>query len=67
MSSNITLQNLVWAFNEWQRRYIDAPEEFESQWETIRKFLAEDTGNNDDISVGHEQAAYLLSLIEQRG
>lgn len=67
MLSDYTVNDLVWAFNEWQRRYIDAPEEFESQWETIRQFLSEDKGdNNDEISVGHEQAAYLLSIIDER-
>lgn len=47
------------AFNEWMRRYIEEPERFRREWESIEQFKAE--GANP--TYGDRCAAYLAELM----
>ncbi len=52
------------AFNEWMRRYIQEPERFEAEFQTVLDFMAdEDEGKEPDY--GSAQAAYLQQLIDE--
>ena len=60
-----TQAEMAWAFNEWTRRYIDNPEDFAREWETVLEFIEDDTFDNNTIDLGKRQAAYLVSLINE--
>lgn len=48
-------------FNEWQRRYIDDPSKFESDWASIKATMAE-LEAGEEPSYGASCAAYLAAL-----
>lgn len=49
------------AINEWMRRYIEDPDAFKTEFNSVADFRA--AGNEPDY--GERQAAYLLSLCQQ--
>lgn len=49
------------AFDEWMRRYIDHPEEYEREFETVLYFLEEKAGGKP-VSYGRACDAYLALL-----
>ena len=55
---------MVAAFNEWMRRYIEEPERYEREIQTVRQFLEED-GLYVEASYGRECAAYLIRLSKE--
>lgn len=57
-----TLARLAAAFNEWQRRFIANPADFESEAETIGRFVMDLNGGKTP-SLGERQAAYLMMLM----
>lgn len=54
----------VRATNEWMRRYIEEPEKFNREFETIGLFLAEENANIQP-SYGERCEAYLEKLVEE--
>lgn len=55
---------LALSFNEWQRRYIANPDEFEREFESVQRFCAfVDAGRTPDY--GETCAAYLCSLMPE--
>lgn len=46
------------AFNEWMRRYIEDPERYNREFQSVEKFRAE----GDSPSYGYDCAAYLEKL-----
>jgi hypothetical protein len=57
----IDQDTLAAAFNEWMRRYIEEPERFAHEIQTVRQFMATMADGNEP-SYGDECAAYLLEL-----
>jgi hypothetical protein len=52
------------AFNEWQRRYIEEPERFMTEWACIKKTLAERV---DGLvpTYGERCVAYLDNILNE--
>ncbi len=50
------------AFDEWMRRYIEHPEQFAREWQTVGKFLAEHEAGSVP-TYGKQSAAYLQKLV----
>lgn len=59
----LTQEVIAFAFNEWMRRYTEEPKEFQREWQTISKFLAEKSAG-ETPSYGACSAAYLLQLAK---
>lgn len=55
-------EGIVAAFNQWQQNYIDDPEKFKGEWESIREFL--DTPAGTTPSYGQNCVAYLEHLLD---
>ncbi len=55
---------LVAALNEWMRRYIDHPEQYENDL-TIAQRFAQDEAGDDEPSYGRVCAALLFNLTEE--
>ena len=65
MAKGLYTQNeMVWAFNEWQRRYVEDPEGFEHSWVSVMNYLDGDPDNNVNDH-GVRQAAYFVSLLNE--
>lgn len=58
----LTQEELAAAFNEWMRRYIETPEEFEREFQSITKYL-KDAAGGQTPTYGDECAAYLLKIV----
>lgn len=54
----------VKTFNEWMRRYIDEPEQFQREFQSVVEFLA-DTANGREPSYGESCAAYQFKLLDE--
>lgn len=62
-----TREERVAASNEWMRRYIEEPESFEREWQTVSTYLKEQA-NNLPLTYGDRCEAYLEFLMaEARG
>ena len=59
------LKKVAAAFNEWQRRYLAHPEQFEGEMETIVRSLKEHSEGREP-TYGEVCAAYLDKLIFQK-
>lgn len=57
-----TEKTITDAFNEWMRRYIDEPERYQREFQSVVEFLAEDN-NGLEPSYGQYCYAYLTELI----
>jgi GrpB-like predicted nucleotidyltransferase (UPF0157 family) len=57
-------QKLAAAFNEWMRRYIEHPEQFLREFQTVKEFLKEQK-DGSVLSYGDECAEYLLKIMEE--
>jgi hypothetical protein len=55
---------MIAAFNEWMRRYIEEPDRFRREWETVGEFIQE-RGQGKPPSYGQVCAAYLQQLIAE--
>jgi hypothetical protein len=51
-------------FNEWMRRFIEEPDRFEREFETVNDFLA-DEANGKDPSYGETSSAYMAQLAKE--
>jgi hypothetical protein len=52
------------AFNEWMRRYIDHPEQFAREWQTVSNFLNEANAGQEP-SYGQVSVAYIRKIIAE--
>ncbi len=50
------------AFNEWMRRYTEDPDQFEREFQSVRRFLCERAAA-EEPSYGECCAAYLTELM----
>lgn len=50
------------AFNEWMRQYVEEPEAFSSEWESIKEFL-QNEANGQEPDYGVRCAALLEKLM----
>jgi hypothetical protein len=55
----MTKEQMAMCFNEWMQRYVDDPQSFEVEFQTVARFLTE-----DDPTYGDECAAYMFSILE---
>jgi hypothetical protein len=59
-------QNVVRVINEWLRRFIEHPEQYQREFEEVTKFLAE-TARGETPTYGDECAAYMQHLADELG
>lgn len=59
---NFTTPDLQWAFNEWMRRYIKNPEEFEREFQTVQAFQ----NSKGKPNYGKDCTNYLAKLLAER-
>ena len=64
MEPSLGHSDLIYAFNEWLRRYMENPDEFEHEWSTIQDFINE--GEADDASYGKSCTTLLFKIIAER-
>ena len=55
------MANRARAFNEWMRRFIEAPEQFEREWQSVEEFLT-DVADGREPSYGESCDAYLAKI-----
>lgn len=55
---------LTQAFNEWMRRYIEEPERFKREWESVLEYT-DDIANEETPCYGRICAQYLEQLCEE--
>lgn len=63
-SLDITEEQHVILSNEWMRRYIEEPERYEREWETVTRFLKEEKKGKEP-SYGENCNAYLKELRDE--
>lgn len=61
----MTNEQMVKAFNEWMRRFIDEPDRFDREFRTVNKFLA-DEAEGREPSYGETSAMYLTQLVSEQ-
>lgn len=52
------------AFNEWMRRFIEDPENYEREFESVREFEKQENAG-EEPSYGQCCGAYLRKLMEE--
>ena len=57
-------QLMAAAFNEWMRRFIEEPERFEHEFQTVSTFQRED-GSGREPSYGQTSTAYLHDIAAE--
>ena len=60
----MTEQEMAKVLNEWQRKYIENPEEFKAEFRTVIEYLAE-LNIGRVPSYGEECAAYMVKLLSE--
>jgi hypothetical protein len=60
----MTPEQIAKALNEWMRRYIDDPNAFDAEFETVGQFL-KDENEGKEPSYGENGAAYMKKLLEE--
>ena len=64
MGDKPTREEIVAAFNEWMRRYIEEPEKFSREWQEVHDFLeVQKTGGTP--SYGNTCEAFLTRLVNE--
>jgi len=59
--TTFTVGDLQWAFNEWMRRYIANPEEFEREFRSVQVFLRQ----KGEPNYGKDCTAYVCKLLRE--
>lgn len=59
---NFTSPDLQWAFNEWMKRYIETPEDFEREFQAVQGFQS----SKGKPSYGKNCTNYLAKLIAEK-
>jgi hypothetical protein len=62
VDETFTPSTLQWAFNEWMRRYIKNPEDFEREFQSVQSFQS----SNGKPSYGRDCTNYLAKLIADK-
>lgn len=52
------------AFNEWMRRYIEEPEQYNREFESVREFERQEHAG-EEPSYGQSCGAYLRKLMQE--
>ncbi len=52
------------AFNEWMRRFTETPEQFEREFQSVGRFLA-DKNAGKEPSYGESCAEYFTQLLDE--
>ena len=60
----MTNVQMVKCFNEWMWRFIETPEEFEREFQSVNEFLREES-DGVEPSYGEACAAYLTKLSSE--
>lgn len=60
----MTNAQMVKAFNEWMRRFIEEPDRFEEEFETVNSFQR-DLAEGREPTYGEASAAYLEKLAAE--
>lgn len=55
---------MVKAFNEWMRRFIEDPSAFDAEFQTVNRFLADKAGGKEP-SYGETSTAYMEKLASE--
>lgn len=58
------IARMVKAFNEWMRRYIETPEQYEREFKTVIEFNR-DAFDGIEPSYGKNAAAYFCKLLNE--
>lgn len=61
----MTHEQLVAAFNEWMRRFVEDPSGYSREFEQVTEFL-NDEANGVEPSYGESCAAYLTKLVAEQ-
>lgn len=56
------MRTMIEAFNEWQDRYINDPEKFEREFQTVNQYL-KDKDSGQEPSYGVSCSEYLSLLM----
>jgi hypothetical protein len=54
----------VKTFNEWMRRFIDEPERFSREFQSVQEFLTDEAAGREP-SYGESCAAYQFNLLDE--
>ena len=60
----MTNAQMVKCFNEWMRRFIDEPDRFNREFQSVNTFLA-DEAEGREPSYGEGCAAYMEQLVTE--
>ncbi|MCD9819774.1 hypothetical protein [Bradyrhizobium japonicum] len=55
---------MVKCFNEWMRRFVDEPQRFDREFETVNRFL-KDQADGREPTYGETSAAYMQQLAAE--
>ena len=61
----MTQDQMVKAFNEWMRRYIEEPERFEREFQSVDRFL-KDEAEGQEPTYGDSCARYIEELVAEQ-
>jgi len=57
--------NMAQAFNEWMRRYIETPENFQREFKAVQAFVRE-KAEGKEPTYGESCAAYMEQLMKEQ-
>jgi hypothetical protein len=60
----MTNAQMATCFNEWMRRFIEEPDRFAREFETVNQFLA-DEQEGKEPTYGETSAAYMVQLAAE--
>ena len=60
----MTNAQMAKCFNEWMRRFIEEPDRFAREFETVNQFLADEQDGREP-SYGETSAAYMAQLANE--
>lgn len=60
----MTNAQMAACFNEWMRRFIEAPDQFAREFEAVNKYLS-DQADGREPTYGETSAAYMTELAKE--
>lgn len=60
----MTNAQMVKAFNEWMRRFIDDPKAFDAEFQMVNTFLADEAGGREP-TYGETCTAYMTKIAAE--
>jgi len=61
---DLNMQDVASACDEWMRRYIEEPERFGREWQTVKQHLDE-AASGKEHTYGKRCARYLVQLVAE--